>query len=388
MSYGLIATLIVLAIVIGAITTKKCEAFLIAGSMVGAIVLWKQDFLTKWVSTLEGVISDEAYVILICGLFGSLVALLTASKGSFGFAVLVGIAVATGDLVVAAIIAILVSMVLYIAGKIMTFSEFWDTFVKGFSDMLPIIILLISALTFQKIASEMQMTEFFVDLCKPFMAGSVFPMITFIIVGLLAFIIVTIARQFGSLGRPIAMRMSEKLGVEFYDRDIVEEAAKKLNLPVSKIDEIEESAKKKVHSNNFRRMMYPLGTQADDLQDKLFEAQENIIKFLAERESCIIVGRCSDFILADETNLLRIYIYAPYEERVKNCVNDLKMDETDARKMIRAVDEARDHYHMHYTGFLPNDQRFKEIMIDSSMLETEGTADYLVDAVKMKFGLE
>ena len=160
--------------------------------------------------------------------------------------------------------------------------------------------------------------------------------------------IVTIARQFGSLGRPIAMRMSEKLGVEFYDRDIVEEAAKKLNLPVSKIDEIEESAKKKVHSNSFRRMMYPLGTQADDLQDKLFEAQENIIKFLAERESCIIVGRCSDFILAD----------------------------------------ARDHYHMHYAGFLPNDQRFKEIMIDSSMLGTEGTADYLVDAVKMKFRLE
>lgn len=348
MSYGLIATLIVLAIVIGAITTKKCEAFLIAGSMVGAIVLWKQDFLTKWVSTLEGVISDEAYVILICGLFGSLVALLTASRGSFGFtkivtkicnterktlfatfilgilifvddylnvlsigtamkgsydkkkvpreslaylldstgapvcvlipfsswaayfgaiflqqdcvkdlaggslmktylmavpycvypivaliivflfcmgwfpklggmkkayervaktgktysdvsrkyniaseygedegrsvwffiiplAVLVGIAVATGDLVVAAIIAILVSMVLYIAGKIMTFSEFWDTFVKGFSDMLPIIILLISALTFQKIASEMQMTEFLCGSLQTFHGRKCFP---------------------------------------------------------------------------------------------------------------------------------------------------------------------------------------------------------------------
>ena len=75
MSYGLIATLIVLVIVVGAITTKKCEAFLIAGSMVGALVLWKQNFLTEWVSTLEGVMSDEAYVILICGLFGSLVAL-------------------------------------------------------------------------------------------------------------------------------------------------------------------------------------------------------------------------------------------------------------------------------------------------------------------------
>ena len=386
MSYGLIATLIVLVIVIGAITTKKCEAFLIAGSMVGALVLWKQNFLSEWVSTLEGVISDEAYVILICGLFGSLVALLTASKGSFGFtkivtkicnterktlfttfllgilifvddylnvlsigtamkgsydkkkvprealaylldstgapvcvlipfsswaayfgaiflqqdcvkslaggnlmktylmavpycvypivaliivflfcmgwfpklggmkkaydrvsttgktysdvsrkynigseygeeegrsvwffiiplAILVGIAVVTGDLVIAAIIAILVCMVLYIGAKIMTFSEFWDTFVKGFADMLPIIILLISALTFQKIASEMEMTEFFVDLCKPIMSGAVFPMIAFIIVGLLAFMI---ANAWGvcTLVAPVLLPLGASVGAD------------------------------------------------------------------------------------------------------------------------------------------------------------------------------
>lgn len=384
MSYGLIATLIVLVIVIGAITTKKCEAFLIAGSMAGALVLWKQDFLTQWVATLESVMSAEAYVILICGLFGSLVALLTASKGSFGFtkivtklcnserktmlttfilgilifvddylnvlsigtamkgsydkkkvprealayildstgapvcvlipfsswaayfgaiflqqecvqnladgsllktymmaipycvypiaallivflfcvgwfpklggmkkayrrvaetgktysdisrkynvaseygeeegrsvwyfviplAVLVGIAVATGDLVVAAVVAILVCMVLYLAGKIMTFSEFWETFVKGFADMLPIIILLISALTFQSIASEMQMTEFFVNLCKPFMSGAIFPMITFIIVGLLAFMI---ANAWGvcTLVAPVLLPLGASVG--------------------------------------------------------------------------------------------------------------------------------------------------------------------------------
>lgn len=200
--------------------------------------------------------------------------------------------------------------------------------------------------------------------------------------------IVTIARQFGSLGRPIAMKMSEKLGIEFYDRDIVEEAAKKLNLPVSKINEIEESARKNTKTNSFRRMMYPLGTQTDDMQNKLFEAQQNIIKFLAERESCIIVGRCSDFILADEPNIMRIYIYAPYEARIRNCVEDLHMEEEEARRMIKSVDEARDHYHMHYTGYLPNDQRFKEIMIDSSMFGTEGTADYLVAAVKKKFELD
>ena len=67
--------------------------------------------------------------------------------------------------------------------------------------------------------------------------------------------VVTIARQFGSLGRPIAKMMSEKLGIEYYDRDIVEQAAKKLNLPVSHIDELEEKVKK-TRKNSYMRMMF------------------------------------------------------------------------------------------------------------------------------------
>ena len=119
--------------------------------------------------------------------------------------------------------------------------------------------------------------------------------------------VVTIARQFGSLGRPIAKLMSKKLGVEYYDRDIVEQAAKKLNLPVSQIDELEEKVKK-TSTNSYKRMMYPLGTQSSTEQDRIFEAQQNIMKFLVERESCIIVGRCSDFVLSDEENAVHIYI--------------------------------------------------------------------------------
>lgn len=197
--------------------------------------------------------------------------------------------------------------------------------------------------------------------------------------------VVTIARQFGSLGRPIAMKMSEILGIEFYDRDIVEESAKKLNLPVSKINEIEESADKHIKTNSFRRMAYPLGTQSNELQDKLFEAQENIIRFFAEKESCIVVGRCSDFVLQDEPNIMRIYIFAPYEKRVKNCVESLKLDESEARKMIKEVDEARERFHMHYSGFSPSDLRFKELLIDSSMLGVDGTAEFLAEAVKKRF---
>ena len=70
--------------------------------------------------------------------------------------------------------------------------------------------------------------------------------------------VVTITRQFGSLGRPIARLMSQKLGIDYFDRDIVEEASRKLNLPVSRIDELEERAEKSTR-NGFMRMMYPLG---------------------------------------------------------------------------------------------------------------------------------
>lgn len=198
--------------------------------------------------------------------------------------------------------------------------------------------------------------------------------------------VITITRQFGSMGRPIAKKMAQKLGIEYYDRDIVDQAAKKLDLPVSVVDENEESAKKIV-TNPFSRMKYPLGKGTDSTQDKIFEVQQNIIKFLAEKETCIIVGRCSDFILSDMENVMNIYIYAPYEDRVQHCVNDLHLEINEARKMIVEVDEARDSYYMNYAGYLPDDKNHKDIMIDSSIFGVEGTADYLVEAVRRRFGV-
>ncbi len=199
-------------------------------------------------------------------------------------------------------------------------------------------------------------------------------------------IIITITRQFGSMGRPIAQRMSEKLGMEFYDRDIVEHTAKKLNLPVSTIHEVEESALK-IHKNAFSRMAFPLGKGTTEMQDQIFQAQEKIIKKLVEKESCIVVGRCADFILSEEPNSVHIYIYAPYEARIKNCIEKLNLKEDEAKRMIQEVDDARDSYHLNYAGYKPDNKLFKHILVDSSFLDVEGTADYLVSAIKFKFGL-
>lgn len=196
--------------------------------------------------------------------------------------------------------------------------------------------------------------------------------------------VVTIARQFGSMGRPIAKRMSELLGIEYFDRDIVDQAAKKLKLPVSVVNQEEERAKKQEKSP-LSMMMFPLGKGTNATQDQIFEAQKNIIEFLAERGSCIIVGRCSDFILSEMERSMHIYIYASYEARLRHCIEDLGLEEQEARRMIRSVDEARDSYHLQYAGFLPDDKRHKEIMIDSSLFGIDGTAEFLADAVKKKF---
>ena len=186
--------------------------------------------------------------------------------------------------------------------------------------------------------------------------------------------VVTIARQFGSLGRPIAK--IQLFCCLFYYIPVVIFYAK-----------LEEKVKK-TSKNSYMRMMFPLGTESSSEQDNIFEAQQNIMRFLVERESCIIVGRCSDFVLSDEPAAIHIYIYAPYDARVKNCVKDLNLTEEDAKKMIRSVDEARDNYHMHYAGFLPSDPKHKNIMVDSSVLGVEKTADFLVDFIRRKFELK
>ena len=113
--------------------------------------------------------------------------------------------------------------------------------------------------------------------------------------------VVTISRQFGSLGRTIAQYMSRDLNIEFYDRDIVEATARRMGLPVPEISQEEERA------GLFANRMYPLGMGLTSMKQELFQVQSNIIRDLAQKESCIIVGRCADSILQDMDPQLHLY---------------------------------------------------------------------------------
>lgn len=191
--------------------------------------------------------------------------------------------------------------------------------------------------------------------------------------------VITISRQFGSMGRSIAHKLSEMMDIEFLDRDIVEMTAKRMGLPVSMISDEEETGKIK-----FMKRIYPLGSGMPSLKDEIFSVQSNIIHDFADKSSCIIVGRCSEYILKDVPNVLRVYIYAPYEKRLKNCTEILGMDESTAKRLIKEVDSARENYHKLYVPGYTNPFDNRDICIDSSHFGIEGTAKILEEMVKEK----
>lgn len=192
--------------------------------------------------------------------------------------------------------------------------------------------------------------------------------------------VITISRQFASLGRSIAQKMSEMLQINFYDRDIVESTAKRMGQPVPVISQEEENA-----SSTFFRRQYPLGMGIVSLQDEIYQTQSNIIKDIAQKESCIIVGRCGYHILEGHSRCLNVYIYAPYEVRLDNCIRDLHMDSKIAKKMIKEVDKARENYRRRYYAESVNLYDGYHLMIDSSKFGVDAAADILVDIVKKKF---
>lgn len=192
--------------------------------------------------------------------------------------------------------------------------------------------------------------------------------------------VITISRQFASMGRSIAQALSKELEIEFYDRDIVEEVSKRIGQPISIISDKEEASQ----SIYFKRQ-FPLGNGISSLRDEIFMAEKNIIQDLASKESCIIVGRCADSILASHDRHLNVFIYAPYVERLKNCTEYLGMDEVTAKKMIREVDASRSLYHKRYCPEATDDFANRDIMIDSSRFGIDGTAQLLANIAKDQF---
>lgn len=197
---------------------------------------------------------------------------------------------------------------------------------------------------------------------------------------------ITVNRQFASRGREIAGRLSEILNVPCYDEELIEEVAEELELPEEYVEENEETAVRKPVP--VTRIPIALGKGSSNTQDEIFEAQAAFMRKIVQEESCVIVGRCSDYILSEHKNALHVYIFAEYKARLEYCMKVLGCSAAESRRKLREVDELRDSYSIHYSGYLAEDKEYKDIIIDSNTMGVEKTAQYLAIAAKMKFGLE
>ena len=203
-------------------------------------------------------------------------------------------------------------------------------------------------------------------------------------------LVITIGRECGSGGRLIGNRLAEKLNIKCYDKELLTLAAKKSGL----CEEIFESHDEKPTSSFLYSLVmdtYSFGYSSAGFSDmpmnhKIFLAQFDAIKKLADEGPCVMVGRCADYILEDIPNHLNVFVYAPEEARLKNCVENLQMDPQTAKKMMRDVDAARNRYHKAYIPGWQSVFDHKDLMIDSSRFGIDGTAKILADIVRNQWG--
>lgn len=194
--------------------------------------------------------------------------------------------------------------------------------------------------------------------------------------------VITIARQFGSLGREIGKKLAKDLDIKYYDRELIEKASEQMGLPISALTNLDNKM-----SGTFQKMLYPLGISASATQSKLFEAQKSIILDAANNHSCVIVGRCADYILKDMPNVLNVFIYADYKKRLDNCINDLNLYHAEAKKLINDVDKARKLYHKFYAGTDFDTIDGKNLLVDSGAFGIDGSVELIKSAAKIKFGI-
>lgn len=192
---------------------------------------------------------------------------------------------------------------------------------------------------------------------------------------------ITISREFGCGAREIGRKIAAQMGVKFYDKDLIDEAARKAGVHVDVIKESDEKAKK-----FFKEFSY--GSSTTFYTEKAIDAQAEVIRETADKESCVLFGRCADYFLREYQNCINIFLYAPIEERIKHISRDYELDMKSAEKMVKKIDRQRHNYYKYVTGRNRGDREGKHLMIDVSYYGIDGTVELVCKAVKQKFNLD
>lgn len=193
--------------------------------------------------------------------------------------------------------------------------------------------------------------------------------------------IITFARQYGSGGRDIGLKLAELLNYRFYDREILELAAENSSIHPDIAKRFDE---KPASSLLYSAFMASGGMDERQipLNQKLALAQFQVIRDLANEGNCIFVGRCADMALQKRSDLLRIYLHAPTEYRLKRIVEEYGVPKELSEKMLKKTDKTRNDYYEFFTQKKWGQSTNFDLTINTSLLGVDGTAERLAAFIK------
>ncbi|MBQ9785292.1 MAG: cytidylate kinase-like family protein [Clostridia bacterium] len=203
--------------------------------------------------------------------------------------------------------------------------------------------------------------------------------------------IITIGREFGSGGRELGKRLAEMLGYAYYDKEIIEEIAKRTQLAESYVHQIVEQQSGVFFPITIGRTLHHVQPVGSDYMLRQYTAvyseQANVLREMAEKSNCIIVGRCADYILKDHKPL-RLFVYADMDSKIERCRKKAEdhegLSDRDLRRKIRRVDKSRAKYYQYYTGHTWGSRANYDLCVNTSAVSVKEVAEALSNMLKQR----
>jgi cytidylate kinase len=192
--------------------------------------------------------------------------------------------------------------------------------------------------------------------------------------------VVTVGCEYGCGGSAVGRALARNLEIAYYDRTLIDKIIEETGVSHNLMEMADAGKDIKGKRENASG---PAGLpKYKNLTDRVVYIQKEVVKKLAARSSCVIIGRCSDYILRNNPRCVNVFIYAPDEVRVSNVMKELKVDEEKAKELIRENDQMLHARYKQMTGSNRGARHNRHMLIDSSVLGIEGTAEYIEEFVK------
>ena len=191
--------------------------------------------------------------------------------------------------------------------------------------------------------------------------------------------VITFSRQYGSGGRYVGKKLADRLGIPFYDNELISMAAKESGFAESLFENAEKNT---TYSLLYSLSMFGTGTGGMyglPLSDKVFLIQSDIIKQVAEKGPGVIVGRCADYVLRERRVVIHFFLHSDIDARVKRAMTYYHLEEKKAKEAIEKTDKKRAAYYNYYTGERWGNSRNYHLCIDTSLVGVDGAVEIIIE---------